>query len=109
MVRTSRSRAYAVVLATTLLAALVPLAAVSADNAPGGDDNLVVLVHPRQATAGDVGVTMSSVGGLFIFDFELHDGSGAAFPVRDYVVDLNSIHGDGGSNPDAPAPAIDLV
>jgi len=105
----SRTRAFAALLAATLLAALAPLAAVSADNSPGGADNLVVLAFPRQAVAGNAGVVMSSVGGLFVFDFELHDGSGAPFPVTDYVVDLNSIHGDGGSNPDAPAPAIDLI
>lgn len=102
------SRTAIVFVSMALLATALPFSVVSADNAPGGDDGLAVIVQPRQATAQDNTVVVSSVNGLFVFDYQLFTATGAPFYATKVVVDLNSEHNAGGHNGPSGAPA-DLI
>lgn len=94
-------------LPTLLVAASVPLAAVSgAENDPGQADGLVVVAHPRAASVTDNGVVMTALGNQYVFDFSLFTAEGAPYLVKSYMVDVNTIRQEGGNGPGEAATLV---
>lgn len=95
-------RATTLVAVAALLLTALPLGALAA-NDPGQPDGLIVVVSPRSATLSDAGAVVSSIGGHYVFDFELVSAKtgklGQPYMVKGYMVDVNTAQPDGGNGP----------
>lgn len=87
----------ATMVAATLVLTLVPLGAMANTHERFTADGVVVAIYPRAATANDAGVVLSPIGGQYLFDFEIFDGTTAnalgprPLPMRQIMVDINTV------------------